>query len=278
MEEILTTSKKVQIRFPRTEVDLDIVRNLLTERLFNKSYNLSNAVPIRKENKIFWNGVVCDKCGTVNLSIFQTSLFHYNCKVCANNVLTESKLVAALTNTNYELSEYNCEKSIKINDDTYHKFRCKKHNTVEISDYTSIVYAKNHCCKECIQKSYAEYFMKLLLKANDVFFTYDTQCDLLPKDIYGELFTSLGDLRFDFAIPDYKLIVEIDGDMHRIDKYGGLVEQQKKDKQKDDFVSRYTNWKLVRVPYYQFDEEFKKDLIAVLTINNVPITIIDIEI
>lgn len=75
-------------------------------------------------------------------------------------------------------------------------------------------------------------------------------------------------LSFDFMIPlsnNQKLLVEIDGEQHDrpIDFFGGQTEferQQKRDKQKENFVDNDANLFLLRLPYQQVKKISQQDI------------------
>ena len=61
-----------------------------------------------------------------------------------------------------------------------------------------------------------------------------------------------GILRPDFILPDYKVWIEYDGEFHYKDITGNLKTQQYHDKLKDKYAKK-NGWKLIRIPYWEFD-------------------------
>lgn len=78
-------------------------------------------------------------------------------------------------------------------------------------------------------------------------------------------------LRFDFYLPDYGALIEYDGGQHyKPVNYGGQSEEkvledfnniQKRDNIKNEFCKE-NNYPLLRIPYYQSDEEIKESLVS----------------
>ena len=74
------------------------------------------------------------------------------------------------------------------------------------------------------------------------------------KEFPGLVGINGGNLRYDFFIPEKNILIEYDGELHYMEttKGNNLIRQQEHDKRKDEYAKRY-GWKLIRIPYWEFD-------------------------
>lgn len=67
-------------------------------------------------------------------------------------------------------------------------------------------------------------------------------------------FQDLGNLRYDFYLPEYNRLIEFDGEQHFRDTgWGGLELYQKRDEIKNDYANLH-NISLIRIPYWEKDK------------------------
>ena len=75
------------------------------------------------------------------------------------------------------------------------------------------------------------------------------------KPYFKDLLSELGNpLRPDFIIEDERIWIEYDGEFHYENKLdeNEFIKMQKHDKLKDKYAKEH-NWKLIRIPYWEFD-------------------------
>lgn len=117
------------------------------------------------------------------------------------------------------------------------KCRCSCGNIINISSDN----LKRQKSCGCI-KSFGEQEIKKILDENNITYIREFK------------FKELGNLRFDFYLPDFNRLIEFDGIQHfiTIDYFGGLETLEKY--QKNDFLknqfAKQNNIDLVRIPYY----------------------------
>lgn len=113
---------------------------------------------------------------------------------------------------------------------------------------TSLGNVSNGCwCPSC-KISKGEKRIKKYLDNNKVSYIHDSE---YFKDLVG---LGGGTLRPDFILPYYKIWIEYDGEFHYKNMYEGDGYKTLKahDKLKDEYAKKH-NWKLIRIPYWEFD-------------------------
>ena len=104
-----------------------------------------------------------------------------------------------------------------------------------------VPYKLNHYSKG---RSYAEEYWKVVLDSNDV--------------IYEEQY-QIGPYQLDFAFPELKIDLEIDGDQHHLDKR--IIES---DKRRNQYLEEL-GWKIIRVKWSEFKKlTDKKDYVSMI--------------
>lgn len=102
-------------------------------------------------------------------------------------------------------------------------------------------------CNVC-KRSKGERLIEKYLKENNITYIHDNP--------YFEDLVGLGGkpLRPDFILPDYKIWIEYDGEFHYRKMYDDDGHEKIKvhDKLKEEYAKKY-NWKLIRIPYWEFD-------------------------
>ncbi len=102
-------------------------------------------------------------------------------------------------------------------------------------------------CPKCCISNGEKRIMKYL-DNNNISYIYD-------KPYFNDLFGLGGkNLRPDFIIEDIKLWIEFDGEFHYNDFYkdGSFETLKYHDKLKDEYAKEH-NWKLTRIPYWEYD-------------------------
>lgn len=114
---------------------------------------------------------------------------------------------------------------------------------------TADAHIRGQGCPECSKHrvSKGEDLIKKFLEERKVDFIHNKAC-----------LDFLGELRPDFYLPDYNLIIEYDGEQHfkPVDLFGGdeeFLKTQERDKLKNKLCEEH-NIKLVRISYTQFNE------------------------
>lgn len=128
---------------------------------------------------------------------------------------------------------------------------CNDHDETFISTCKNMFTKKSRTCTKCQINSYGELLTNHYLSINGLQYVYAAtksykslyNNNILPLEIQekiGVLPNNLQNLKPDFIIFDdrYKLYInlEIDGCFHTEDKFGRLIQQQKNDLIKDDFL------------------------------------------
>ena len=106
---------------------------------------------------------------------------------------------------------------------------------------------KGTWCPEC-SKSKGEIKIKIWLNYNGIMYIHD-------EPYFKDLLSDKGNpLRPDFILPDYKIWIEYDGEFHYKETSikNNLEKQKYHDKSKDEYAKKH-GWKLIRIPYWEFD-------------------------
>lgn len=159
---------------------------------------------------------------------------------------------------NWHKSNKKSPYEVTCNNRTF-KFICEKCKRVfNRSTYNSK--RSTRClCGSC-KSSIGEFKILEYLKDHKIKFIHDKPYFKNLVGVGGHV------LRPDFILPDYKIWIEYDGEFH----YKDMVSYQTKaefellkehDKRKDEYA-KTNNWKMIRIPYYDFDniEEILTDL------------------
>lgn len=125
---------------------------------------------------------------------------------------------------------------------------CEKSFKVSLDNLNT--YERDVICNNC-KVSKGENKIINFLNENNINYIHDER---YFKDLIG---TGNGLLRPDFILPDYKIWIEYDGEQHYEWQEGWQTKEnferlQKHDKLKDKYAKEH-NWKLIRIPYWEFD-------------------------
>ena len=172
-------------------------------------------------------------------------LHHSGCPVCANKAQSERqtlshdeylKRLKQITNSILPVDEY-----IKNDIPILHK--CLKCNYEwEISPSSLVL--ERVGCPQCNCTKGENRIIKFL-EDNNIDFVFQKKFDDLKSTNY---------LYYDFYIPKLNILVEYDGEFHYIDifKNGSFESGKIRDSLKDEYAKK-NNIKLVRIPYWDFD-------------------------
>lgn len=123
------------------------------------------------------------------------------------------------------------------------KCQCDCRNLVNVM--AQHLQSKNTLSCGCVKSSIGEENIATVLSQNNIVFKREYKI------------SDLGQLRYDFYLPDYHRLIEFDGEQHfkPIDYFGGLEHfqyVQKNDLIKNNYAAQH-NISLVRIPYWERD-------------------------
>ena len=127
-----------------------------------------------------------------------------------------------------------------------YKFICLECGRAYYKQLNNITH-RNDDCPVC-GVSKGEYVVENWLNRMSVKYYYN-------QPYFNDLLSDKGNpLRPDFILPEHKIWIEYDGEFHYKPIRGEveLQRQQKYDKRKDKYAKKHS-WKLIRIPYWEFD-------------------------
>lgn len=209
---------------------------VLSNSIHNSEFEIIGE-PLSVKDKVL---ILHKKCNTI---INMTMNNHINqknaCKKCSKNSLKSNEYwidkCEEIWGDEFEIIDYidNVWKKVRIK----HKL-C---GSILIKDMNNLIHNKRGC-SICTRKSYGEFYIKEFLDKNNIRYINQKSFDGLinPKTDRK--------LRVDFYLPDYELVLEIDGVQHYkpIEHWGGeksYVEQVYRDNIKNNFFGN----KLIRI-------------------------------
>jgi len=224
-----------------------IGKGRLTNKLFveksnsihSNKYDYSITEYIKSNEKV---KISCKKHGTFEINA-NSHLNGRGCSKCGGNYKYKiSELLDIYNNMyigyTYDFSGYKNIKSRIL-------VKCDIHSQFETS---AELLLNGYGCSSCGKKSTGEEKVSEILNKNNIIY-------IKQKSFDGCVFKNK--MQFDFFIPEFNTCIEYDGRQHfePIEYFGGVysLERQKiKDKIKDNFCKN-NNIKLIRIPYYEFD-------------------------
>ena len=140
-------------------------------------------------------------------------------------------------------------------------------------DYSLVDYKNNHTkvkifCKECKTYFYQSpndhldghgHCISSRQEENVAKFLRENNIDFIPQKEFNECRGKKRKLPFDFYLPDYDLLIEIQGEQHYKDKWGRLIERQKLDKIKREYAQK--SHKFIEIKYNEDEIEVLKNII-----------------
>lgn len=193
----------------------------------------------RKDNRIIWE---C-QCECGNIVYYATNdLTTGNTQSCG---CLHKEMVANLTKKDLIGQRFGkltvlFEQPERKNNRIIWHCRCDCGNECDTSSKSLLSGRKISC--GCLKTSLGEYRISNILSENNI--TY----------IKEYKYKNLGNLRYDFYLPDYNRLIEFDGEQHfmEVPTWGELEATQKRDKIKNDYALSH-NISLVRIPYWERD-------------------------
>jgi hypothetical protein len=224
-----------------------IGKGRLTNKLFIEKSNLihlnkydySITEYIKSNEKV---KISCKKHGPFEINA-NSHLNGRGCSKCGGNY--KYKIIELLDTFNnmyrgykYDFNDYKNIKSRIL-------VKCPKHSQFETSTELLL---NGYGCSSCGKKSTGEEKVSEVLNKKNIIY-------IKQKSFDGCVFKNK--MQFDFFIPEFNTCIEYDGIQHfePIKYFGGIysLEKQKiKDGIKDNFCKN-NNIKLIRIPYYEFD-------------------------
>lgn len=146
-----------------------------------------------------------------------------------------------------------------------YKFRCSCGKEFETT-WQYVYFNKISRCLSCSQKESG-----LELKTEQ--WLIDNNVDYVKQKTFSDC-VDKRPLRFDFYLPEYNTLIEVDGQQHyRESAFGGISKEQAKanfndgkrrDKIKDEYCNNH-GYKLVRIPYLQYNTDKYKETLKTST-------------
>lgn len=221
-------------------------KKLTTEEFIQKArqvhgdkYDYSKTQYINARTKL---EIICPKHG----SFWQTPdnhLYHKKCSACAleENRGTKEQFIEKARRIHG--NKYDYSKIEYVNSNTPICIVCPEHGEFWQKPHNHLV---GKGCRKC-RNSKGEEKITRVLESKSIKFIHDENC-----------LDFLGELRPDFYLPDYNLIIEYDGEQHfkPIEIFGG-VERFEKTQELDALKTQLCeehNIKLIRISYTQFNE------------------------
>lgn len=134
---------------------------------------------------------------------------------------------------------------VALNSNLIYKFICDECFTIWLSSPNRMI--RGCWCPTC-SSSKGEKIVKQWLDQNNIKYVHD-------EPYFQDLLSDKGNpLRPDFILPDYKIWIEYDGEFHYNKVYDtdGHEIIKEHDKRKDEYAKKH-GWKLIRIPYLEFD-------------------------
>lgn len=195
------------------------------------------------------------KCGNIHTKVARLILRCPSCPQCADNTRkTTNKFIEEMANINPQIAiigEY-------INAETPIEYICdcgKRHKS------SPSILLQGHRCGHCNMSKPEKDFSDCLLK-HDVEYQYEYKIgDCCHKSM----------LKFDFWLPTYQVLIEIDGEHHyKPVNFRGISDEQAKIRyeycvEMDNIKNKYcksNNITLIRIPYWNFTQEYYDKIIT----------------
>lgn len=200
---------------------------------------------LRGDRERLYMTYFCDKCGQESSSFAIDIKNNYTCKFCGRgpfhlNLLDFKKWLSFTYNNSFELvndNEY-------IDNKSRVHIRCKECGFIFYPSVTTLKRPRKAFCPKCRKnRSNGEIYIDSWLTKNKILFFSEKNFDWLPSPY----------LRYDFFIPEKKLIIEYDGEQHiRATDFWGGKEGLKKRKENDEIKNKYAienGFSLLRISY-----------------------------
>lgn len=222
---------------------------LLETKIGDKLSKLTEMYDIKY--KIIDNDIICkcrncDKTYKRKYYMLSTQKHPYLCESCAKRYVCQYKLTSDYVNQKLidMQSKTTCIESGIFGWKTKVKFRCDCGN-IFIRKPNTVVSQKMYRCASCSRSiSKNEHRIMMYFEKNSINYVYQKTFDDCK---------SINVLPFDFYLPKHNTLIEYDGEFHYHDKFGGLKDQQERDRIKTEYC-KTKNITLLRIPYFKSDK------------------------
>lgn len=221
-------------------------------------YNVNENIKILSEYTTLEDNITYKcKCGNIHTKNARQILRNPSCPKCANNIKkTTEQFIKEMENINskiFIIGEYiNAETPIEYICD------CGKYHKASPS-----VLLQGHRCGHCNMSKPEQEFANCL-ETNEIKYEYDYKIkECLHKNM----------LKFDFWLPKYATLVEIDGEHHyKPVNFRGISDERAKERHeycvemdsiKNEFCNSH-NIVLIRIPYWNFSKEYYNKIIQLI--------------
>ena len=207
-------------------------------KIHNKKYDYSKVNYINTDTPII---IICKEHGEFN----QIPDFHINrkcgCPKCSNNVRFDLLEFVSKANTIHN-NNYNYSKVNYVNNKHPIIIICKKHGEFTQQPYVHLL---GHGCPSCINKTEFKFYNKIKELYPEIKRQY--KVEWCKNKLY---------LPFDFAIEEYKIIIEIDGEQHfnQISNWTPPEVQIEKDKYKMKCAND-NDFSVIRLPQLDISKD-----------------------
>ena len=193
----------------------------------------------RKNNRVLWE-CLCD-CGNITY-VTTNDLTQENTKSCGclHKNFISNLTRKDLTNCRFGklIALYPTDKRI----DKKIVWHCKCDCGRECDVISTKLISKRTLSCGCLRMSIGEALIAEVLTNSGVVYYQEYK------------FQDLGDLRYDFYLPEYNRLIEFDGEQHFRDTgWGGLESYRERDKIKNNYAKSH-NISLIRIPYWEKDK------------------------
>lgn len=193
----------------------------------------------RKNNRVLWE-CLCD-CGNITY-VTTNDLTQENTKSCGclHKNFISNLTRKDLTNCRFGklIALYPTDKRI----DKKIVWHCKCDCGRECDVISTKLISKRTLSCGCLRMSIGEALIVEVLTNSGVVYYQEYK------------FQDLGDLRYDFYLPEYNRLIEFDGEQHFRDTgWGGLESYRERDKIKNNYAKSH-NISLIRIPYWEKDK------------------------
>lgn len=223
----------------------------------------------------------CNKCGFIDSKFENVLLKGSGCKVCGRSRVVAGRNDLATTNPEYVHILYNPEDATKyaITSDKKVDFKCENCGSKIPQKYISTIQRGIILCPLCKDKilSLGEKIMWAILKRINIDFLHDSSTDYSKGK------------RYDFILPKYKTIIEIDGIQHSTkpfvingERTKSIEEIQANDNYKEQLalengIENYIHIDTKESDYNLIIQRIKDNLNNIIPINNLDWNLIKLD-
>lgn len=193
----------------------------------------------RKNNRIIWE-CLCD-CGNITY-VTTNDLTQGNTKSCG---CLHKNFISNLTRKDLTNCRFGRLTALYPTDERVDKkivWHCKCDCGRECNVVSTKLISKSTLSCGCLRMSIGEALIAEVLTNNKIVYYQEYK------------FQDLGNLRYDFYLPEYNRLIEFDGEQHFRDTgWGDLKSYRERDKIKNNYAKSH-NISLIRIPYWEKDK------------------------